>query len=135
SACTATELTVRLASAQLPTPHQVLQLTNRSKVGCLLWGHPHYTPVNADSGTRQQPVSYLLRGPAGGVTTAPSAPVIVLPPGATAGASIGSNSQAGACTPSAGARVTLPDGMDLGLQSIALCNIVSYPLVLRAGGD
>jgi hypothetical protein len=25
--------------------------------------------------------------------------------------------------------------MDLGLQSIALCNIVSYPLVLRAGGD
>jgi hypothetical protein len=130
--CRSTDLTVRVASAQLPIPHQVLQLTNHSKVGCALWGNPHYTLTDTAG---QQPVSYQLRGPAGGVTTAPSAPVIVLQPGATAGASIGTKLRIGSCVTPTTARVTLPDGVDLGLQNLAQCDLVSYPLVLGADGD
>jgi hypothetical protein len=129
-ACRTTDLAVRVASAQQPTPHSVLQLTNRSKVECALWGNPHYTPQDAG----KQLVSYLLRGPAGGVTSAPSAPVVLLQPGATAGASIGSNPSTGSCAATT-YRITLPDGVDLGLHDLALCEIVSYPLVPRAGGD
>ncbi|HJQ03181.1 MAG TPA: DUF4232 domain-containing protein [Jatrophihabitans sp.] len=134
-ACISADLTVRLASAQQPTPHQVLQLTNSSNAPCALWGNPHYTPLTADETTGRQPVSYLLRGPAGGVTTAPSAPVVVLNPGATAGASIVASSKPDGCAETAAVRVVLPDGVALGEQPLRACNIVSYPLVLRAGGD
>lgn len=130
AACRTADLTVRLANAQQPAPHQVLQLTNRSKAVCALWGNPHYAPQDAG----RQSVSYLLHGPAGGVTSAPSAPVILLQPGATAGASIGSNPSTGSCAATS-FRITLPDGVDLGLHDLGLCQIVSYPLVPRAGGD
>jgi hypothetical protein len=134
-ACLPVDLTVRVANAQHPSPHLVLQLTNRSKAGCALWGNPHYAPMNSVGEAGKQPVRYVLRGPAGGVSTAPSAPVILLQPGATAGASIGADPQTGSCTPSTFARVTLPNGIDLGLQNLALCDIVSYPLVVQAAGD
>lgn len=132
--CLSSDLTVRIASAQQPTPHLVLQLTNASKVDCALWGNPRYAPVNGAGVAGKQPVRYVLRGPAGGVSSAPSAPAILLEPGATASASIGTDRQTG-CTPSTAVRVTLANGIDLGLQNIGLCNIVSYPLVAGSGGD
>ncbi|HEX4728186.1 MAG TPA: DUF4232 domain-containing protein, partial [Jatrophihabitans sp.] len=133
--CDRTDLTVRIASAQLPTPHLVLGLTNTSTVDCALWGNPSYAPGNGAGGAEHQQVRYVLRGPAGGVNTAPSAPVILLRPDATAYAGIGLDSAAGSCSSSTTARVTLPDGVDLGLLNLAQCNFVSYPLVIHSDGD
>jgi hypothetical protein len=129
-ACRTTDLSVQVASAQQPVQHLVLQLTNRSKVVCALWGNPHYAPQIVG----KQNVSYLLRGPAGGVTSAQSAPVILLQPGATAGASIGSSRPIGSCSVPTTYRITLPDGVDLGGQTFTQCDLVSYPLVPRASG-
>lgn len=133
--CGSGELTVALASAQLPVPHPVLQLTNHSKLSCALWGVPRYVPLTAAGTAGKQPVRSVLRGPAGGVDHAPAAPLIVLQPGATAGASIGADPASAGCQRSAAVRVSLPNGLALGTVDLAACNFVAYPLVQGGAGS
>jgi hypothetical protein len=140
--CRQADLAVRLDSAQLPSPHQILHLTNHSAHSCAVWGNPHYTPLTATGLVGSQPVSYLLRGPAGGVNTAQAAPVLILQPGQAAAASIGTSESPG-CLPSVKLRIVLQPDIDLGLhartdlgtQPFSACGIIGYPLVSKASGD
>ncbi|MEO6701620.1 MAG: DUF4232 domain-containing protein [Jatrophihabitantaceae bacterium] len=135
-ACRAADLTVTLANASQPIPHLVLQLTNLTNTICALWGVPTYQPVDAAGQPTEQPVRNLLRGPAGGVNLAASAPVIELRPGQTAGAAIGTDATTGSSCPSTGdVKVSLLNGLGLGTVRFGTCNIVGYPLVPLASGD
>lgn len=131
--CLAADLTVGVMQAYEPTNHDAMQLTNHSGKACAVWGNPRYVQA-----TRNGPVSStisVLRGPAGGLGNELSAPPLVLQPGQTASASIGSV-QVSRCAV-LGLSAVLPNGVQLGALKESLCSgsVVSYPLVLAENGS
>jgi uncharacterized protein DUF4232 len=129
--CLATDLTVRTVQASEPTPHFVLRLTNHSGKACAVWGNPRYRQVGGTKPVTQQSV---LRGPAGGLANEPSAPPLLLQPGETASAAIGTDpSVTGGCGVS-DFTVALPNGVQLGSAHYSACSVVSYPLVRAENG-
>ena len=85
--CLAADLTVKVSPANEPTAHEVLRLTNHSGKACAVWGNPRY---HQTAGPQEVSFPSVLRGPAGGLASEPSAPPLLLQPGQTASAAIGS---------------------------------------------
>jgi len=84
-------------------------------------------------GMQRVTVRSVLTGPAGG-TPQPSAPALVLHPGSSAYAAIGSDPVAGQCAvPQLAA--SLPNGVQLGAIDFAACSVVSYPLLTAPNGS
>jgi hypothetical protein len=131
-ACTRPDLSVRVVTADggVTGRHQVLQLTNLTSAPCGLEGFP--TLVTSANGKPVGPVlTATLSGPAGGVTKAKIAPIVVLIPGGTAGAIIELTTEHPTCAQGNQLRITLPDGASLGpvLADLPTCGLQVHPLV------
>jgi hypothetical protein len=129
--CLATDLTVQWTQANEPTPHTVLQLTNRSGKTCVVWGNPRYTQV---AGEQRVTVHSVLRGPAGGLAAGEAwAPPLLLQPGQSAYSAVGTEPVSGHCfVPTVS--VALANGVRLGTHT-GDCSLVSYPLVRAENGS
>jgi hypothetical protein len=129
--CLVADLAVAWTSANEPTPHQVLKLTNRSGKPCAVWGNPRYTHV---AGQQRATIHSVLRGPAGGLAAGePSAPPLLLQPGQSAYSALGTEPVNDHCfVPTFS--VALPNGVQLGTHTSA-CAVVSYPLVRADNGS
>jgi hypothetical protein len=136
--CLAADLKAEQTSAHEPIPHLVLRVTNRGHSTCSVWGTPRYSWLTG----QHESVLYSVRGQAGGLAAGQlSAPPLLLAPGQSGYASIGSQpdgvDNAGrTCVPPTWA-VTLPNGVSLGRPEIGLCggSLVSYPLVTAPNGS
>jgi len=133
--CLATDLMVEVRSANEPTIHEVLRLTNHSGKACAVWGNPRYSWADkAHAGTARS----VVRGPAGGLAAGQlAAPPLLLQPGETASAAIAADSQGPAdfnC-PLSPLSATLANGVRLGTLDWNTCHLVSYPLVRAGNGS
>lgn len=118
-------------------PSWRLILRNRARTACALEGYPQVRVQRA--GTSLTTAVQTLSGTAGGISTRPVPPIIVLSPGATASAIIeqSSASAAGSCQRSDRLAVTLPNGVSLGLvpAELSACGLTVHPLVGNVRGS
>lgn len=131
--CLAADLTVKVRPANEPTMHEVLRLTNHSHKACAVWGNPQYSWTDkAHAGTARS----VVRGPAGGLAAGVlAAPPLLLQPGDTASAAIGSDATTAGelnCSP---LTASLANGVRLGELGFDGCHLVSYPLVRADNGS
>jgi hypothetical protein len=131
-ACTRADLAARVVTADggATGRHQVLQLTNLTSAPCGLEGFPTLVTL-ANSQPVGPVLTATLSGPAGGVTKAKVAPIVVLIPGGTAGAIIELTTEHPTCAQGNQLRITLPDGAALGpvLADLPTCGLQVHPLV------
>lgn len=133
SDCAAADLKVTVVAVNEPVPHSALTATNTSQRPCAIWGTPKYTVI----GSVPARIRYLLSGPAGGAEGLPSSPVLLVDPGHSVSASVGSDPiGGGGCQEVEAVQAVLPSGVSLGRPKLGVCdNLVAYPFVDSANGS
>jgi hypothetical protein len=136
--CLRKDLTATVVEApDAAAPSWRLILRNGARTACALEGYPQVQVQRA--GASLTTAVLTLSGTAGGITTRPVPPIIVLSPGAAASAILeqSSASAAGSCQRSDRLAVTLPNGVSLGLlpAQLSACGLTVHPLVGNVRGS